>query len=77
MALKHPRNNKAMKDDGVTADLLKAVGKSILKVVYVFTTVVQHIAKAWYRSKIILFYFSKKGDKTKLKELAAQPSLQI
>ncbi|RVE40503.1 hypothetical protein evm_014848 [Chilo suppressalis] len=68
MALKQLKNNKAAGDDGITAELLRAGGKPILKVLQrLFNSIILEgrTPKAWARSGVVLFF--KKGDKALLK----------
>lgn len=63
MALKQLRNNKAPGDDGITAELLEAGAKSILKAVQkLFNSVILEgkTPEAWRGSVVVLFF--KKGD---------------
>ncbi|CAH2207579.1 jg25668 [Pararge aegeria aegeria] len=57
------KNGKAPGDDGITAELLKAVGKPILKVLQRLFDSVIHLGttpEAWHRSMVVLFF--KKGS---------------
>ncbi|CAH2242802.1 jg25121 [Pararge aegeria aegeria] len=68
VALKQLKNGKAPGDDGITAELLKAGGKPILKVLQrLFDSVIHQgtTPEAWHRSVVVLFF--KKGDNTLLK----------
>lgn len=68
MALKQLKNNKAPGDDGITAELLKAGGKPILRALQkLFDSVILtgKTPKAWNGGVVVLFF--KKGDNTLLK----------
>lgn len=68
MALKQLKNSKAPGDDGVTAELLKAGGKPVLKALQrLFDSVILEgkTPRAWSRSVVVLFF--KKGDNALLK----------
>jgi exonuclease III len=68
MALRQLKNNKAPGEDGITAELLKAGGKPVLKALQkLFNSVILEgkTPKAWHRGVVVLFF--KKGDKTLLK----------
>ncbi|CAH2215544.1 jg20938 [Pararge aegeria aegeria] len=63
VALEQLKNGKAPGDDGITAKLLKAGGKLILKVLQrLFDSVIHQgtTPEAWRRSVVVLFF--KKGD---------------
>ena len=68
MALKQLKNNKAPGDDGITAELLKAGGKPVLKALQkLFNSVILEgkTPQAWCRGVVVLFF--KKGDNARLK----------
>ena len=68
ITLKQLKNNKAPGDDGITAELLRAGGKPVLKVLQkLFNSVILegNVPEAWTGSVVVLFF--KKGDKTLLK----------
>lgn len=68
MALKQLKNNKAPGEDGITAELLKAGGKPVLKALQrLFNSVIHEglTPQAWNRGVVVLFF--KKGDNALLK----------
>ena len=59
MALKQLKNNKAPGDDGITAELLKAGGKPVLKALQkLFNSVILEgkTPQAWCRGVVVLFF---------------------
>ncbi|CAG4984479.1 unnamed protein product [Parnassius apollo] len=68
MALHHLKNGKAAGGDGITAELLKAAGTPLLKVLQKLFNSVLHggtTPEAWSRRAVILFF--KEGDNALLK----------